>query len=121
MISLPNEFTSGEAEAVRIAARMAGLNVLRVVGESDCISIAHSIDVAANPVPAAQVDSGELHVFLFDLGAHGLNMAVFSTDDGERSFCFVEVQNDRNDRHCKRCYRCCHVLTFCVALDIVFD
>ena len=72
MISLPNEFTSGEAEAVRIAARMAGLNVLGVVGESDCISIAHSIDIAANPVPAAQVDSGELHVFLFDTRPCGM-------------------------------------------------
>ena len=93
VIALPPEFTSAQAGAFKIAAKLAGFCVLRVVTDLDCINITRAIELGD-----MDGDADDEDVVLVDLGADGLGLSYGTIEGGiiemKRSRGLCEVGGD---------------------------
>ncbi|MBL8861364.1 MAG: Fe-S protein assembly chaperone HscA [Planctomycetes bacterium] len=71
VITVPAYFDDTQRQATRDAARIAGLEVLRIVNEPTAASLAYGLD---------QRDKG--HVAVFDLGGGTFDVTILSIEDG---------------------------------------
>ncbi len=71
VITVPAYFDDAQRQATRDAARIAGLEVLRIVNEPTAASLAYGLD---------QRDRG--HVVVYDLGGGTFDVTVLSIEDG---------------------------------------
>ncbi len=71
VITVPAYFDDAQRQATRDAARLAGLDVLRILNEPTAASLAYGLD---------QRDKG--HVAVFDLGGGTFDISVLAIEDG---------------------------------------
>jgi len=71
VITVPAYFDDAQRQSTRDAARIAGLDVLRIVNEPTAASLAYGLD---------QRDKG--HVAVFDLGGGTFDVTILSIEDG---------------------------------------
>ncbi|MBK7876789.1 MAG: Fe-S protein assembly chaperone HscA [Planctomycetes bacterium] len=71
VITVPAYFDDAQRQATRDAARLAGLDVLRIINEPTAASLAYGLD---------QRDKG--HVAVFDLGGGTFDISVLAIEDG---------------------------------------
>ena len=101
VITVPAYFDDAQRQATKDAARLAGLNVLRLLNEPTAAAIAYGLDNAAEgtfvvydlgggtfDVSVLQLSKG-----LFEVKATGGNSALGGDDFDHRLFCHVVEQN----------------------------
>lgn len=74
VITVPAWFNLAQCQAVKTAAEIAGLNVLRLMSSSTAATIAYGFN-------ANILKNGEHNVLIFDLGAGTLDVSIISIDD----------------------------------------
>ncbi len=72
VITVPAYFTDSQREATKIAGKIAGLTVERILNEPTAAAIAYGLDKKA----------GETTVLIFDLGGGTFDVSLLSIDDG---------------------------------------
>ncbi|KAL4267063.1 heat shock protein 70 family protein [Pleurotus pulmonarius] len=72
IVAVPTSFGETQREAVKDAARLAGLTVLRVAADSTCIGIDHGFSKA----------SGEYYTLVYDHGGESLDVSILFIEDG---------------------------------------
>lgn len=82
VISVPACFNDSQRRATKIAGKMSGLNVLRVINEPTAAAISHSLDEKGE----------ERNVLIFDLGAGTFDVSLVTIEDG-----IVEVRATAGD------------------------
>jgi len=71
VITVPAYFNFTQREATKDAARLAGLNVLRLINEPTAASMAYGLD-----------NKKDCHILVFDLGGGTLDTSLLNIDDG---------------------------------------
>lgn len=71
VITVPAYFNDSQRLATQDAARIAGLNPLRIINEPTAASLAYGLD-----------KSGEQNVLIFDLGGGTFDVSLLTIDDG---------------------------------------
>ena len=102
VITVPAYFDDAQRQATKDAARLAGLNVLRLLNEPTAAAIAYGLDNASEgtfvvydlgggtfDVSVLQLTKG-----LFEVKATGGNSALGGDDFDHRLFCYLLEQND---------------------------
>ena len=102
VITVPAYFDDAQRQATKDAARLAGLNVLRLLNEPTAAAIAYGLDIASEgtfvvyhlgggtfDVSVLQLTKG-----LFEVKATGGNSALGGDDFDHRLFCYLLEQND---------------------------
>ncbi|MEZ7694470.1 Fe-S protein assembly chaperone HscA [Neisseria sp. 27098_8_139] len=102
VITVPAYFDDAQRQATKDAARLAGLNVLRLLNEPTAAAIAYGLDNASEgtfvvydlgggtfDVSVLQLTKG-----LFEVKAIGGNSALGGDDFDHRLFCYLLEQND---------------------------
>ena len=102
VITVPAYFDDAQRQATKDAARLAGLNVLRLLNEPTAAAIAYGLDNASEgtfvvydlgggtfDVSVLQLTNG-----LFEVKATGGNSALGGDDFDHRLFCYLLEQND---------------------------
>lgn len=102
VITVPAYFDDAQRQATKDAARLAGLNVLRLLNEPTAAAIAYGLDNASEgtfvvydlgggtfDVTVLQLTKG-----LFEVKATGGNSALGGDDFDHRLFCYLLEQND---------------------------
>ena len=102
VITVPAYFDDAQRQATKDAARLAGLNVLRLLNEPTAAAIAHGLDNASEgtfvvydlgggtfDVSVLQLTKG-----LFEVKATGGNSALGGDDFDHRLFCYLLEQNN---------------------------
>lgn len=102
VITVPAYFDDTQRQATKDAARLAGLNVLRLLNEPTAAAIAYGLDNASEgtfvvydlgggtfDVSVLQLTKG-----LFEVKATGGNSALGGDDFDHRLFCYLLEQND---------------------------
>ena len=102
IITVPAYFDDAQRQATKDAARLAGLNVLRLLNEPTAAAIAYGLDNASEgtfvvydlgggtfDVSVLQLTKG-----LFEVKATGGNSALGGDDFDHRLFCYLLEQND---------------------------
>ena len=102
VITVPAYFDDAQRQATKDAARLAGLNVLRLLNEPTAAAIAYGLDNASKgtfvvydlgggtfDVSVLQLTKG-----LFEVKATGGNSALGGDDFDHRLFCYLLEQND---------------------------
>ena len=102
VITVPAYFDDAQRQATKDAARLAGLNVLRLLNEPTASAIAYGLDNASEgtfvvydlgggtfDVSVLQLTKG-----LFEVKATGGNSALGGDDFDHRLFCYLLEQND---------------------------
>jgi L1 cell adhesion molecule like protein len=85
VISVPAYFNDSQRQAIKDAAVIAGLNVLRIINASTSASIAYGIDKKV---------LGEQNVLIFDLGGGTLNVSILKMEAD-----IFEVKSTVGDTH----------------------
>ena len=83
VITVPAYFDDAQRQATRDAARLAGIDVLRILNEPTAASLAYGLD---------QRDKG--HVAVFDLGGGTFDISVLAIEDG-----VFQVLSTNGDTH----------------------
>jgi hypothetical protein len=78
VIAVPASFHAFQRQALRNAARIAGLEVLRLVNETSAAAMAYLYKLTLS----GEVPEGESHVLVFSLGAEHLEVSLATFDDG---------------------------------------
>ena len=73
VISVPASFTDSQRQAVKDSAKIAGLDVLRLINDTTAAAIAYAHD---------KYTEGKKCVFVFDLGGYYLNLGIISIENG---------------------------------------
>ena len=102
VITVPAYFDDAQRQATKDAARLAGLNVLRLLNEPTAAAIAYGLDNASEgtfvvydlgggtfDVSVLQLTKG-----MFEVKATGGNSALGGDDFDHRLFCYLLEQND---------------------------
>jgi L1 cell adhesion molecule like protein len=84
VVSVPAHFTSSQRQAMKDAAKIAGLHVLRIMNESTAAAIAYGQDKTG----------GEKTVLIFVLGGGTLDVSLLTIEDG-----IFEVKATAGDTH----------------------
>jgi len=84
VVTVPAYFNDSQRQATKDAARISGLNVMRIINEPTAAAIAYGFD---------RVD-GEQNVLIFDLGGGTFDVSLLSIDDG-----VFEVKATSGDTH----------------------
>ncbi|XP_065885546.1 heat shock cognate 71 kDa protein-like isoform X3 [Dysidea avara] len=85
VVTVPAYFNSSQRKATKKAAKIAGLNVLRVVSAPTAAAIAYGLDKKEGP---------ERHILIFDLGGGTLDVSILAIEDG-----CIEVKATNGDTH----------------------
>ena len=83
VVTVPARFNDSQRRSTKDAARIAGLNCLRILAEPTAAAIAYGLD-----------KKGESTILIFDLGAGTHDVSVLSVDEG-----IVEVKAIGGDSH----------------------
>jgi L1 cell adhesion molecule like protein len=83
VITVPAYFNDAQRQATKDAARIAGLNVLRIINEPTAAAIAYGLDKKT-----------ECNVLIFDLGGGTFDVSLLTMDDG-----VFEVKATAGDTH----------------------
>ena len=102
VITVPAYFDDAQRQATKDAARLAGLNVLRLLNEPTAAAIAYGLDNASEGTFVVYDLGGgtfDVSVFqltkgLFEVKATGGNSALGGDDFDHRLFCYLLEQND---------------------------
>ena len=82
VITVPAYFNNAQREATKDAARIAGVNVLRIINEPTAAAFAYGF----NDI------KGEQNILIFDLGGGTFDVSILTIDDG-----VFEVQATKGD------------------------
>ena len=82
VITVPAYFNDSQRQATRDAGTIAGLNVLRIIGEPTAAAIAYGLDKKASG------GKKETNVLIFDLGGGTFDVSILSIGELE-IFAFV--------------------------------
>ncbi|XP_065213344.1 heat shock 70 kDa protein-like [Planococcus citri] len=86
VITVPAYFNDSQRAATVDAAKIAGLNVLRIINEPTAAALAYGLE---------KIDSGdERKVFIFDLGGGTFDVSILTIEDGS-----FEVISTAGDTH----------------------
>ncbi|XP_065210388.1 heat shock 70 kDa protein II-like [Planococcus citri] len=85
VITVPAYFNDSQRSATVDAAKIAGLNVLRIINEPTAAAIAYGLD---------KKDSGEQTILIFDLGGGTFDVSILSIENG-----IFEVISTAGDTH----------------------
>ena len=102
VITVPAYFDDAQRQATKDAARLAGLNVLRLLNEPTAAAIAYGLDNASEGTFVVYDLGGgtfdvsilQLTKGLFEVKATGGNSALGGDDFDHRLFCYLLEQND---------------------------
>ena len=102
VITVPAYFDDAQRQATKDAARLAGLNVLRLLNEPTAAAIAYGLDNASEGTFVVDdlgggtfdVSVSQLTKGLFEVKATGGNSALGGDDFDHRLFCHLLEQND---------------------------
>lgn len=83
VITVPAYFGDSQRQATKDAARIAGLNCLRILAEPTAAAIAYGLD-----------KQGERNILIFDFGGGTFDVSVLTCDDG-----VFEVKSTGGDSH----------------------
>ncbi|CAG2163208.1 unnamed protein product [Oppiella nova] len=83
VVSVPAFYNNCQRQAIKDAAIMSGLNVLRIINEPTAAAIAYGLDMR-----------GERNVLIFDLGGGALDVSVLTIQNG-----IFEVKSTAGDNH----------------------
>merc|ERR1712078_337396 len=72
VITVPAYFNDSQRQATKDAAKIAGLNVLRIINEPTAASIAYGLNKTA----------GESNVLIFNLGGGTFDVSLLNIDEG---------------------------------------
>ncbi len=72
MITVPTKFNTAQRQAVKEAAVLADLNVLRIIDEPTAAAIAHGLDKKGK----------EKNVLIFDLGGGTISVSLLILEEG---------------------------------------
>lgn len=86
VITIPAYFRDGQREATRDAARIAGLNVLRLVNEPSASAVAHVI--------SKHFPKGEVKLVVYEFGAGTFDASVVNIEDN-----FIQIVSTVGDTH----------------------
>lgn len=73
VVTVPAYFNDSQRQATKDAARIAGLDVKRIINEPTAAAIAYGLD---------KVEKGDKTVLIFDLGGGTFDTSILSIDDG---------------------------------------
>ncbi len=73
VITVPAYFNDSQRQATKDAARIAGLNVLRIINEPTAAALAYGLDKKSD---------GELNVLVFDFGGGTHDVSLLTLEDG---------------------------------------
>ena len=73
VVTVPAYFNDSQRQATKDAAKIAGLDVKRIINEPTAAAIAYGLD---------KVEKGEKTVLIFDLGGGTFDTSILSIDDG---------------------------------------
>lgn len=85
VITVPAQSNSQQRQAIVDAAKIAGLNVLRIISAPTAAAMAYGFD---------EKPKGERNVLIFDLGGGTFDVSILSIDDG-----IFEVKSTASDTH----------------------
>ncbi len=83
VITVPTYFSTAQRRAVMEACTIAGLNVLRIIGDPTAAAIAYHVE-----------KEGSAKILVFDLGAGSLSVSLVEVGDG-----VVEIEATSGDNH----------------------
>lgn len=83
VITVPASFSMLQREVTRIAANVAGLNVLRIVNEPVAAALAYGLEI---------IEEKDRRVFVFDIGGGTFDVSILVVEDG-----IVETKAIRGD------------------------
>lgn len=84
VITVPAYFTESQREATEEAARLAGLNVLRLLDEPSAAALTYSIDSTGEP----------RHIVVYDLGGGTFDCSILEV--GHNRICVIASDGDRH-------------------------
>ena len=84
VVTVPAYFNDSQRQATKDAARIAGLNVFRIINEPTAATLAYGLD-----------KKGERRVLIFDLGGGTFDVSILSISDGQ----LFEVLSTAGDTH----------------------
>ena len=76
VLTVPGSFNDAQREAIKTAASLAGLNVLRIISEPVAAAIAYGLDKKKSGIHTEQ------HVLVFHLGGRTQTVSVLKLEDG---------------------------------------
>ena len=85
VITVPAYFNESQRAATKDAARICGLEVLRIINEPTAAAVAYGLD---------KKSAGETNVLIFDLGGGTFDVSLLTLDDG-----LFEVKATAGDTH----------------------
>ena len=101
VITVPAYFDDAQRQATKDAARLAGINVLRLLNEPTAAAIAYGLDNAAEGTFVYDLGGGTFDVSvlqlskgLFEVKATGGNSALGGDDFDHRLFCHIVEKNN---------------------------
>lgn len=86
VITVPAYFNDSQRAATKDAARICGLEVLRIINEPTAAAVAYGLDKKS--------EGGERNVLIFDLGGGTFDVSLLTLDDG-----LFEVKSTAGDTH----------------------
>ena len=86
VITVPAYFNDSQRAATKDAARICGLEVLRIINEPTAAAVAYGLDKKS--------EGGEKNVLIFDLGGGTFDVSLLTLDDG-----LFEVKSTAGDTH----------------------
>jgi heat shock protein 1/8 len=87
VITVPAHFCDGQREAIKEAASIAGLHVLRIINESTAAAVAYCY---ANKDEVKE----ERTILIFDIGGGTTNVSILSVEEG-----IIEVKSSAGETH----------------------
>jgi heat shock protein 1/8 len=85
VVTVPAYFNDAQRQSTKDAARIAGLDVLRIINEPTAAALAYGLD---------KNFQGERNVLIFDLGGGTFDVSLLTIDDG-----MFEVKSTAGDTH----------------------
>merc|ERR1711959_162019 len=86
VVTVPAYFNDSQRQATKDAAKIAGLNCMRIINEHTAAAIAYGLD--------KDKSKGEQNVLIFDLGGGTFDVSLLTIDDG-----IFEVKATAGDTH----------------------
>merc|ERR1711977_12425 len=86
VVTVPAYFNDSQRQATKDAAKIAGLNCMRIINEPTAAAIAYGLD--------KDKSKGEQNVLIFDLGGGTFDVSLLTIDDG-----IFEVKATAGDTH----------------------
>ena len=91
VITVPANFTDGQRQCTKQAAKLAGIEVLRIINEPTAAALAYGLGDSNN-----ETKKGEGKILVFDLGGGTFDVTILKINDsGEQNFDILSTKGDK--------------------------